>query len=50
VRVKLKLPSVALHQIKRALARHRRLTAKVTLALTAASGEKGVKRLPIRLR
>jgi hypothetical protein len=50
VRVKLKLPSAALHQIGRALASHRRLTAKVTLALTAASGEKSVKRLPIRLR
>jgi hypothetical protein len=50
VQVKLKLSRVALTAIKKALATHRELRAKVTLALTTPDGKRTTKRLTIRLR
>jgi hypothetical protein len=48
--VKLKLPRSALNAIKRALARHRKLSAKITLTLTAPGGAKTAKKLTVRLK
>jgi hypothetical protein len=50
VQVKLALPRAALVAVKRALKQHRRLSAKVTLALTAPSGQHTSKKLTVRLR
>jgi hypothetical protein len=50
VRVKLGLPRSALAAVKRALKRHRKLSAKITVSLTAPDGEHTSKRLSVRLR
>jgi hypothetical protein len=50
VRVKLGLPRTALGAIKRALGHHRKLSAKITLALTTAGGQTTTKKLTVRLR
>jgi hypothetical protein len=50
VQVKLKLPRAAFAAVKRALKQHRRLSAKITLALTGADGAKISKKLAVRLK
>ena len=48
--VKLKLPRPALSAVKHALAKHRKLSARITLTLTAPDGAKTAKKLTVRLR